>query len=175
MSCSCIGEQSVTRPPNPGLRRFLRDDRGAALVEFALSLPLILVVFATVIEGGRMMWSYQTAAAGVRDAARYLARVVPSDICTTGGSVAGHTSRLTDIVRQSINGDTLLPGGISIETVTPALRCVAGDYRVSPVPIVTVTATLTVTFPFAGIFDLAGDELNSLTAIIADENRVYGS
>ncbi|AML52377.1 TadE/TadG family type IV pilus assembly protein [Falsihalocynthiibacter arcticus] len=64
---------------------FRRDERGTALVELAISLPFALLVFGMIIEGSRMLWAYQSAAAGVRDATRYLARIVPRDICTSGG------------------------------------------------------------------------------------------
>jgi Flp pilus assembly protein TadG len=71
------------------LQRIRRSDRGAFLVEFAIVVPLLILLFGIVVEGGRLMWSYQTAAAGVRDAARYLGRIVPSDLCVTD---TGNTS-----------------------------------------------------------------------------------
>ena len=47
-----------------------------------------------------MFWSYQMAIGGVRDAARYLARVAPADICNTAGATLdGYTrARLAGIV-----------------------------------------------------------------------------
>ena len=38
--------------------RFSKEESGAALVEFAILLPMMLLVFAVIIEGGRLMWSY---------------------------------------------------------------------------------------------------------------------
>ena len=58
------------------------------MVEFAILLPILLLVFAVIVEGGRLMWSYQTVVAGVRDATRYVARAAPANICSTGGSLA---------------------------------------------------------------------------------------
>lgn len=156
-------------------RKTLRDDKGTALVEFAILMPILLLVFAVTIEGGRLMWSYQTVAAGVRDASRYLARITPEDICTAGGSVAGTTSDLEDIVRQSINGSSLFPAGITVNSVTPSLSCIVGIYRVSPAPIAQVSASLTVTFPFAGLFSFAGQSLGQITTSITDQSRIYGS
>lgn len=93
----------------PLLRRLARSDRGAALVEFAIALPILVMLFAVIIEGGRMMWSYQTAVAGVRDAARYVGRVVPSNVCATATTVPISTyvtnATLANIVSQSIDGD----------------------------------------------------------------------
>lgn len=161
--------------PKTLCRRLLRDESGAALVEFAILLPMLLLLFAVIIEGGRLMWSYQSVAAGVRDAARYLARVAPSDICSQGGSVIGYTADLEAIVRNSIDGDSLFPPGISVTAVTPGLICVAGGFRVSPTPVAQVTASLTVTFPFAGLFGLSGGSLGTVTTTITDQSRVFGT
>ena len=155
--------------------RFLRNDSGAALVEFAILLPMLLLVFAMIIEGGRLMWSYQTFNAGVRDAARYLARVAPADICTSGGSVAGYTGKLEDIVKETFDGDSIFPSGITVTSVTPTLSCVAGTYRVSPAPVVQVRAALTVTFPFASVFSFAGQSLGTINTSVTDQSRVFGT
>lgn len=157
------------------LRKFSTDESGAALVEFAILLPMMLLVFAVIIEGGRLMWSYQSVNAGVRDAARYLARVAPADICSAGGSVAGYTGELETIVRESITGNSIFPAKITVNSVTPSLSCVAGTYRVSPAPVVQVAATMTITFPFAGLFDLSGQSLGSLTKVVTDQSRVFGT
>lgn len=155
--------------------KFLRDSDGAALVEFAILLPMLLVVFAVIIEGGRLMWSYQSAAAGVRDAARYLARAAPSDICASGGSVTGFTAELENIVRESVDGDALFPAGITVNSVTPSLNCVSGSFRISPAPVAQVSASLTVTFPLGNLFSLFSDSLGTVTTTITDQSRVYGS
>lgn len=159
--------------------RLARDEAGVALVEFALVLPMMLLVFAVIVEGSRMMIGYQSAIAGVRDATRYLARVVPVDICTTGAGVTAYATQLQTIVAQSLTGGTIYPGGVTVRAngVTPALACVAGSYRVNPAPVVTVTALVDITFPFAGIFTLVGSSVGAtpLTTSVADQSRVFGS
>lgn len=157
------------------LAAFRRDESGAQLVEFALLLPMMFLIFAVIIEGGRLMWSYQTVIAGVRDASRYLARAAAADICSSGGSVAGFTQELEDIVRRSVDGDALFPSGLTVTSVTPALTCVSGTYRVSPAPVVQVTARLTVTFPFAQLFSFGGGTLGTINTSISDSNRVFGT
>lgn len=52
--------------------------RGVALVEFALVLPLLLVVSLLVTELGRALYQYNTLTKAVRDAARYLSVHDPS-------------------------------------------------------------------------------------------------
>lgn len=159
----------------PRLSRFRRDEQGAALVEFAIALPLVLVVFAVIVEGGRLFWSYQATVAGVRDAARYVARVAPTDSCSTGATFSGYTTKVEDIVRSTMAQDSLFPAGVTVTDVEPVLLCIAGSYRVSPAPVAQVTATLEVTFPFAGVFTFAGSTLGTITTTVTDQSRVFGS
>lgn len=155
--------------------RFRRCQSGAALVEFAILLPLLLLTFSVIIEGGRLMWSYQTVVAGVRDASRYLARVAPSDLCVTGGNVAGFQTQLEQIVRTARGGAQIFPTGITVNSVVPTHACVAGPYRISPAPVTTVTASLTITFPFAPLFAFAGQTLGTVNTTVTDQSRVYGT
>ncbi|MFD0979746.1 TadE/TadG family type IV pilus assembly protein [Tropicimonas aquimaris] len=165
----------LTRPIPANARSFARSESGAQLVEFAILLPILLLIFAVIIEGGRLMWSYQATGAGVRDATRYLARVVPSDVCSSGGSVAAWKTKVEGIVRDSSTGDAIFPSGITINSVTPSLTCFTGDYRVSQVGVAQVTANLTVTFPFAGLFELAGGSRTTFTTDVSDQSRIFGT
>ncbi|MEZ5796204.1 MAG: TadE/TadG family type IV pilus assembly protein [Paracoccaceae bacterium] len=174
MSCSCIGDAMARMRPL-SLRRFAADTRGAQLVEFAIVLPLMLVLFGVIIEGGRMMWSYQTVVSGVRDATRFLARVTPRDACDTGVDVAAYSDLLATMVRTSSSGGVLLPDGITVDGVTPVLACNPGDYRSEAAPVVTVSADITVTFPFAGLFTLVDGSLTGFSTTVSDQSRVYGS
>lgn len=158
-----------------GLRRFAKADEGAALVEFAITLPMMLVVFAVIVEGSRMMLSFQSAISGVRDATRYLTRVVPPDVCATGGTVSAYTSQLQTIVSQSTSGASVFPSAVTVNSVTPSLTCVVGTYRVSPAPVAQVTANVTITFPFAGIFALVGGSLGQITTDVTDSSRIFGT
>ena len=152
-----------------------RDDSGAALVEFAILLPMLLLVFAMIIEGGRLMWSYQSVNAGVRDAARYLARVAPANICGGGTAVSTYTPKFTTIVKDTRDGNSIFPAGITINSVTPSLSCTEGTFRVSPAPVFQVQVEMTITFPLAGLFTLNGQSLNSLTKTVRDQSKVFGT
>jgi Flp pilus assembly pilin Flp len=166
-----------------GLRRkgrlLLRDEDGVALVEFALVLPMMLVVFAVIVEGSRMMIGYQSAIAGVRDATRYLSRIVPVNICPPigSGSLTAYDPLVPAIATQSM-GNFMLPPLVIVKSVSSRLDCTnTGSYRVSPAPVVTVTAQVDITFPFAGIFTLVGSSFGTtpLTTSISDQSRVFGS
>lgn len=177
MLFSCIGDVMKTKlniKNRNRLGRFARDEGAAALVEFAIMLPVMLLVFAVIIEGSRLMISFQGAISGVRDATRYLSRVVPTDICTAGGSVAAHGPKLQSIVGQSITGNAVLPSSVTLNSVTPTFTCVSGTYRLSPSPVAQVTANVTIVFPFAGIFGLNGTALGQITTNVTDSSRIFG-
>jgi Flp pilus assembly protein TadG len=55
------------------LSRFRLDDRGVQLVELAIVLPIMLLLFAAVAEFGRYFYEYTTVAKSARLGARYLA------------------------------------------------------------------------------------------------------
>jgi Flp pilus assembly pilin Flp len=168
-------KQGLTCTFRFGLHRLRKDETGAQLVEFAIVLPLMLLTFAVIIEGGRLMWSYQTVVSGVRDATRYLARMAPRDICSLGGSVDSYTTLLSAIVTESNDGGSVLPSGVRVLSVTPSLTCPGGTFRTGEAPIVTVSAAVEVTFPFAGLFQFADGSLGTLNTQVADQSRVFGS
>lgn len=74
--------------------------KGVALVEFALILPLLLVLSFTTVEFGRAIWEYNTLTKSVRDAARYLSIQTPGTRITQArnlmvyGNTAGTGSPL---------------------------------------------------------------------------------
>ena len=64
----------------PGkIKSFKRDDRGLQLVELAIAVPILVLLFAAAAEFGRYFQEYTTLAKGSRVAARYLATA-----CTNG-------------------------------------------------------------------------------------------
>lgn len=55
------------------LKSFKQNERGLQLVELAIALPVLIVLFAGVAEFGRYFQTYTTLAKGSRVAARFLA------------------------------------------------------------------------------------------------------
>lgn len=155
-------------------KRFAKSDDGAILVEFGLVMPIMLLLLAVTLESARLMWSYQSVIAGVRDASRYMSRVTPSDICSSGGTVAGLGTTLKGIVERDIHGNSLFPPSITVNSVTPSLSCVSGTYRMNPAPVGQVSANITVQFPLGGILKLFGSGASSITTDVADTSRIFG-
>jgi Flp pilus assembly protein TadG len=52
-------------------KRRANGERGAEMVEFALSFLLFLILVAGIFEGGRLVWTYETLAHAARQGARF--------------------------------------------------------------------------------------------------------
>ncbi len=159
------------------LRRFLRRDRGAALVEFALILPTALVIFAVMYESGRMMFAYQAAVSGVRDAARYAARAAdPASVCPSpvSGYWTGFATEAQANLTQIIGRDGSLFTVQSVE-VTSDCPTPTVPLREANVGTVTVTATVRIDFLFGPVLGIFGTALSGVTARVNDQARVFGT
>ncbi len=145
------------------------------MVEFAVVAPLMLLIFSFTIEGARLLWTHQVVVSGVRDAARYVARRAPSDICSAGGGIGAFTGNLQNIVAQSTSNASVLPGSTSVTGVTGTLTCVNGTLRINPVGVVTVTASVTVNHPLGGILSFfGGGAVNTLNYTVVESSRIHG-
>jgi Flp pilus assembly protein TadG len=71
------------------LQRFRRDERGVQLVELAIVLPLMLMLFGAAAEFGRFFYEYSTLAKATRVGARYL---------TTSQVTAGDDAKAKNII-----------------------------------------------------------------------------
>ena len=152
------------------LARFRRDERGAVIVEFALTLPLMLVLFAFIVESGRTFWAYQSALSGVRDATRYVGRA-DERTCDNLGDVPPQVSdaALLEIVNRVLRGGVIAQP-ITIERVTGSYRCSGGFV------IATVAAEATLQLPFTGIFRLVVEDsdLGEIAVALSDSTRMFG-
>ncbi len=75
--------------PRPeGLRRLLRNDRGATLVEFAVSSLLFMTIALGTIEFSRMIMHYNVVSNAAREGVRY---------ASVRGGNSGHPATATDI------------------------------------------------------------------------------
>lgn len=114
------------------LNRFRSDERGVQLLELAIVLPIMLVLFGAVAEFGRYFYEYTTVAKAARVGARYLASksvesgvsyqanaknlVVYGNIGGTGSPVLpGLTTANVDV--QYVGGTTGIPDLVKISIV----------------------------------------------------------
>ncbi|MAY96849.1 pilus assembly protein [uncultured Nocardioides sp.] len=112
-----------------------REDRGSVVVEFALVVPLVVLMLIGIIQYGYHYWAMQTASATAREAARRL--VVGTDpVCTVAeaqGRAAGPAvgSSVPSVVYSYDNaGNTAVRG--SLVTVTVTIQSL--DIGIVPLP-----------------------------------------
>lgn len=104
-----------------GLRAFVRDQRGAGAAEFALVLPLLLLLVFGIIDAGRFMWELNRAEKAAQMGARYaiVTDLVPAGLATysfafSDNIPAGDTVPTTNFDRALCNTTTCtcIGGGI---------------------------------------------------------------
>ena len=160
--------------------KFRRNEAGATAVEFVILLPVMMVVFAAIVEGTRLYWNYQAAVSGVRDASRYLARITNSDVCPAGGGAAvpnnGPTVAAGIINATMRDENNLFPSGVTITGVNATVVCVATPtLRNAVTPVAQVQATVNIDLPFGEVFNFFGARSNAtMTSQITDQSRIYG-
>ena len=136
------------------LNRFRRDEQGVQLLEMAIVIPIMLVLFAAVAEFGRYFYEYTTLAKASRLGARYL---------------------ISKSVNSSVNYETIAKNMVVYGNATgsgsPLLTGLTADNvevtyagPVSGVP-ETVTVTI-VNYPHVPLFNL-GALLNNNTLSLA--------
>lgn len=114
-----------------GLNRFLRAKKGAALVEFSLLAPVLVMLMCGMCEFSNAMRQYHIMEKGVRDAGRYLARVPMTGCTVNGGAITA--ARNVALTGQTSGGTNLLrtwsdPNTITI-TVAQCFNNSSGTYR----------------------------------------------
>ena len=163
-------------------RRFRHGDAGATAVEFAILLPVMLVVFAAIVEGSRIYWNYQSAVSGVRDAARYLARTTNADICggtanASAATLTGGAATATTIINRNVGSGAanIFPSAVTVTAVSATYTCPDYDLRTDPTPVARVSATVNVQMPFGTLFEFfSARSTTTMTSTITDQSRIYG-
>jgi len=106
-------------------RAFVVNEEGAAIVEFALVVPLLVMLALGIVVLGQMFYTVNALSAAVREGARYAA--VQSTV-------------IPDSVRAHVAGAFIKLGGNALDPASEVTVTQAGDQ-------ITVTAT----YPMTGI------------------------
>lgn len=109
-------------------RRLARDEAGTQLVELAIVLPVLLVLFGATAEFGRFFYTYQTLTKSTRSAARYITTGVKegaaADEKATNLAVYGNTAGTGEPLVDGLDpthinitrtGSTLVPERVTVE------------------------------------------------------------
>ena len=132
------------------VRRRVRSERGAELIEFALTLPLLLLLVLGIIEFGFLFQEYEVVTNSAREGAR-LAALIPSAGYTTDEAKARATDYLT-------------AGGLDLAQAIPAPTVVQSQVNITGTPKCVSAYTVTVNYqhpvPFlSGIMNYFGSPL----------------
>lgn len=157
---SCIASRRMAA-------RFLRDDRGAVLVEATLILPMVLLLMLGVVEFGRIYQGHHVIEKGLRDAARFLAHVAascPGGTITNAADAA--TAKNLALTGQPSGGSPRLPYWTDPGTVTVAVSCLdnSGAALAGPSFIPTINVSASVPYADAGFLSILGVDPLTLTA-----------
>ena len=141
------------------MRRFVERRDGAALVEFTLMFPMLLVLAAGVTEMGLALHQQHVVTKSVRDAARFAARqfvaapTCPLNTAAEWATIQAETQQVA--LRGSLSGSAplLLSNWTQTSEVTVSDSCSTAGTLVSPagaganIPVITVSADV----PYAGV------------------------
>jgi Flp pilus assembly protein TadG len=145
------------------VRPFVRRDRrerGAELIELALVLPILLLLFAAIVDFGLLFQRYLVVSNAAREGARIA--VLP------GYTATDVQNRVTDYVRQGTGDSTLSP------TATLATVSIDPPGPTPPFPAAQVTVSLTHTYlvigPVSALF--GGGNWTSITLVARSTMRI---
>jgi len=131
--------------------------RGVAMIELAIVLPLLLAICFAITEFGRAIYTYNTIAKSARDAARYLSTQAAGPLARPAAKnlvVNGKPSNVcTD---PTLLAPGLAPGLVcSMVVICDASDCAGNLNQGSNPTINTVTVTIT-GYQFTPLLDLLG-------------------
>ena len=138
------------------LNRFRGDEQGVQLVELAIVIPIMLVLFGAVAEFGRYFYEYTTVAKAARVGARYLA----SKSVNGTTDYVGNAKKLVVFGNIAGTGDPVLPG-MTLDNVDVSYQ---GENAGVPD---TVTVSI-INYEHESIFDLGGLLNNSAVSLNVD-------
>ena len=111
---------------------------GVAIVEFALILPLLLLLTMITTEFGRAIYQYNTIVKSLRGAARYLSVQTPSTVLTPNTVAITEARNLVVFGNVSGTGSAMVPGLTVGNVATPTWQTAGSDPLIN-----TVTITVT--------------------------------
>lgn len=110
--------------------------RGVALVELAISLPVLIAIAFGITEFGRAIYQYNALAKASRDAARYLSMRAPGD------AAAQNQARcLTVFGNPTCAGNPLVPGlTAAMVSICDAASCPADHAAQGSAPVLNLVS-----------------------------------
>jgi len=149
-----------------GAFRMLRDQGGAALIEFTIIAPLLLSLVLGIAEFGRFLYQYQMVVEGLRDAGRYLARLDANNATNQGNAANLATTGTIDGSGEP-RVDGCVAGDVAFSVTD--VDNTAGIYRGgAEIEVIEVTTT----FDYADVGFLSALGFDPISIAAAHEQRV---
>lgn len=144
------------------VRRGWRSERGAELIEFALVIPILLVVIAGMVDFALMLQRFQVVTNAAREGARIA--VLP------GYSQADVQARVTAYVQAGLADNTITP----VTTLTVVSIDPPGPTPAFPAAevVVAITHNYVIVGPMLGL--IGGSPIGSVTLTARSTMRVEG-
>lgn len=159
------------------LARLVRSASGAAAAELALCLPMVMALMFGSFEGGNYLLTEHKIVKGVRDGARYAARLSHANYnCGTGAVNATAQTQIKEVTRTGRpSGGTVRVRGWSNTTVDVTLSCDAatntGLYRdIGAAPRVLVSSVV----PYPSLLGRLGFDTSGVVVRAQAEAAVMG-
>ncbi len=119
------------------MRRWLRDEEGAVVLEFALITPILVLLICAIIDFSRAQYTLNQLVGAVREGARYASVLpVPGSAASIGqikGVVKNYYSSI-DTATVQVYDSSLVNGRITVRVqnhpfafITPLVNVVASD------------------------------------------------
>ncbi|HET8569853.1 MAG TPA: TadE family protein [Candidatus Limnocylindria bacterium] len=102
------------------MRMFRRDEGAQSLVEFALILPLFLLVITGLFDVGRAVWQENTLAYAAREGTRY---AIVHGSASTSPVYPGNTQPVVDVVRAAAVGVPNVSVFVDWPDIVGGVRC----------------------------------------------------
>jgi Flp pilus assembly protein TadG len=134
-------------------------ERGQALVEFAMTIPIVLAVMFGIVDFGRALYTYDLVTSAARVGSRYAS--VHGSGCSPAPSCTASSATIQAYVRSTVNG--INSSVLTVTTTWPAATGCAGG---SPTPQCPVKVTVSYPFQFLLSFNLTVTITNASQVII---------
>ena len=132
--------------------------QGVAAVEFAILLPLLLLIVFGITEFGRAMYSYNTIVKATRDAARYVMTQQP------GGGADAVAVCLAKYGNTTCSGNPLAPGlATATVSVCDWQRCAGTHQAQGSAPVVNLVSVTVSGYTFNSFVPFVTADLSSFT------------
>ncbi len=132
------------------LNKFLKCERGTQMIEFALLLPFLILLFASAVEMGRMFYTYTTLQKSTEVGARYLSSVGQLNGSYLGGGATSAANLVvcgttTDCTNQTPIASNLIANNVAtpLPVTNNGIRYVTVTVTYQYVPLVFDLGSLT--------------------------------